>query len=184
MCEVNTLADGCGRVGPRAGVTQVGVSGVDTKGDKAPRAEGKTMARFTVLSLAVASLIIGGIDSAAASTPRVTAPHIVAHPNSRMVNTSIKLIGTHFKAKSTITIKECSKAEWVVTQDVCDTTNSIVVKTNGGGRFTSSFTVQTCPEGTTSPPGFSETCYIGDPTPSGVDVIDLVGAATITVTGP
>jgi hypothetical protein len=50
--------------------------------------------------------------------------------------------------------------------------------------FKSSFTVQTCPGSTTTSPGFSETCYIGDPSPSGIDVINLVGAAKITVTGP
>jgi len=142
------------------------------------------MARLSALILAVVTLIVGGVvgtNPAGASTPRAAAAHIVARPNSQMVNRSIKLIGTHFKANSTITIEECSKTAWIVPQDPCDTTNSIVVTTNGSGRFTSSFTVKTCPGGKTSPP---QTCYIGDPMPSGIDVIDLVGSATITVTGP
>jgi len=140
------------------------------------------MARLSVLGFGVAALVFGGAVSAGAST---AAPHIVAHPNSQMVNKSIKLTGTHFKANSTITIEECSSTAWVVViQRPCDTKNLIAVKINGGGRFTSAFTVQTCPGGTTSSPGSSQTCYIGDPTPSGVDVIDLVGAVTVTVTGP
>jgi len=100
-----------------------------------------------------------------------------------MVNTAIKLIGTHFKSNSTIDIRECSETLWIVPQDPCATTNSIAVKTNSRGRFVSSFTLQTCP-GASSTPGFSETCYVGDPTPSGVDTISLIGGASLTVTGP
>lgn len=141
-------------------------------------------------SLAVAAVICAGvvgvqpIGSAVASTPRAAVAHISARPESQMVNSSIKLIGTHFKSGATLTIEECSQKTWIVPQDPCDTSNAIVVRTKGGGRFSSSFTVQTCPGTATSPPGFSQGCYIGDPTPSGIDVIELVGAAAITVTGP
>jgi hypothetical protein len=101
-----------------------------------------------------------------------------------MVNRSTSLVGTNFKPRKSVTIKECSETNWIVPQDPCQSSNSIVVKTNGRGAFTSSFTVQTCPGGMTTSPGFSEKCYIGDPTPSGIDVITLVGAVRVTVTGP
>jgi hypothetical protein len=66
----------------------------------------------------------------------------------------------------------------------CDTDNTISVKTNSQGEFQAVFTVHTCPDTTAPPPRFSQTCYIGEPLPFGVDTITLVGAATITVTGP
>jgi hypothetical protein len=148
------------------------------------------MTRLRAVSLASVAVILGGslgvlsIAPAGASVPRAASPRIVAHPDSVMVNSSTKLVGTNFKPKSTLTIKECSQSSWSVPLNPCDSTNSIRVRTNHLGQFTSSFTVQTCPGGTTTSPGFSETCYIGDPMPSGIDVINLVGAAKITVTGP
>ena len=138
-----------------------------------------------ILCLAAATLIGGamvvfGIGSAGAST---VSPHIVAHPNNVMVNTATKLIGKNFKPSTAYTVKECGKTFWIVPQDPCDSTNSIVVTTNAHGQFKSSFTVQTCPSGN-SQPGFSQICYIGVPTPNGIDTITLLGAARITVTGP
>jgi len=138
------------------------------------------------LCLAAATVMGGalgafGIGSAGASSG---SPHITAHPNNVMVNTATKLIGRNFTPSTTYTVKECGKTFWIVPQNPCDSTNSIVVTTNAHGQFKSSFTVQTCPSGTNSPPGFSQTCYIGVPTPNGIDTISLVGAARITVTGP
>jgi len=138
----------------------------------------------------VAALLIGGIvcavslDSAGARTARTAGPRIVVHPDSQMVNGSVRLVGTHFKAGSTLELAECSQTTWIVPLHPCDTTNAVTVKTKGAGQFTTTFTVQTCPGGATGPPGFSETCYIGSPTPTGIDVIELVGSATVTVTGP
>ena len=100
-----------------------------------------------------------------------------------MVNRATDLTGMNFKSKKSITIEECSETTWIVPQDPCGT-NSIKVKTSSHGGFMGSFTVQTCPGGTNTGPSFSEKCYIGDPTPSGIDVVSLVGAAKITVTGP
>jgi hypothetical protein len=137
------------------------------------------------LCLAAATVIGGamgifGIGFAGAST----GPHIVAHPNNVMVNTATKLIGRNFTPSTTYNVKECGKTNWIAPQNPCDITNSIVVTTTGRGQFKSSFTVQTCPSGTNSQPGFSQTCYIGVPTPNGIDTITLLGAARITVTGP
>jgi len=138
--------------------------------------------------LGAIALISGGVVgvfsiSAGARSP-TPAPHIVAHPHSVMVNGSTTLVGTNFTPRKSITIKECSETTWIVPQNPCDSTNSIVVKINRQGTFKSSFTVETCPGDTSTSPGSSETCYIGDPSPSGIDVINLVGAAKITVTGP
>jgi hypothetical protein len=145
------------------------------------------MTRLSAVSVAALTLVGGGVIGlssipAGASSP-AGSPHITAHPRSIMVNNTTKLVGTGFKPKKSITVKECSESTWIVPQDPCGT-NSIVVKTDSHGGFTSSFTVQTCPGGTNTGPSFSETCYIGDPTPQGIDVITLAGSAKITVTGP
>jgi hypothetical protein len=140
---------------------------------------------FVVAALIlVGGAVVGPTSVSADAGGTGVPPHIVARPQSVMVNRSTTLVGTNFKPRKSLTIKECPETTWVVPEDPCDSTNSIVVKTNGRGAFTSSFTVQTCAGGTTTSPGFSEKCYIGDPTPSGIDVITLVGAARVTVTGP
>jgi hypothetical protein len=101
-----------------------------------------------------------------------------------MVNTATKLYGKNFAPSTTLTVKECAEKNWIVPQDPCDSTNSVTVTTNAEGQFRTKFTVQTCSSGSDVSPGFSEKCFIGVPTPSGVDTISLVGAARITVTGP
>jgi hypothetical protein len=148
------------------------------------------MSRPIALILAAAVVVAGGllsealvVSSAGASTA-APAPHIVAKPNSVMVNTTTKLTGTHFPASTKITIKECPQTLWVVPANPCDTDNSITVKTNAQGQFHAVFTVHTCPDTVATPPGTSQTCYIGDPHPSGIDTITLEGAVKITVTGP
>jgi hypothetical protein len=120
---------------------------------------------------------------AGAGTPGSAAPHIVAKPKSVMVNSTTELVGKNFPPKHTMKIDECPSKTWIVPQNPCDTTNVLRVRTNAEGQFTGTFTVQVCGAANT-PPGFSETCYIGEPTPQGVDTITLTGAATITVTGP
>ena len=138
-------------------------------------------------SCLVAAVLIGGviggawISSAGAST---SSPHISAHPNNLMVNTATNLVGKNFAPSTTYTVKECGSKNWIVPQNPCDSTNSIVVTTNRHGQFKSSFTAQTCPSGGDSSPGFAQKCFIGIPTPSGVDTMNLVGAVRITVTGP
>jgi hypothetical protein len=119
----------------------------------------------------------------AAIPTAVGSPHIAAHPNMVMAKGSIKLVGTHFKPLSTFTIRECSESTWVVTQDVCVIKNSNVVTTNANGKFTASIAAYRCPVVRRTPPtGPSQTCYIGEPTVQGVDVVSLLGAASITVT--
>jgi len=122
------------------------------------------------------------VSAAAATT--ATSPHIVAHPDSVMVNKTTKLTGTHFKANQTITIKECSQQTWIAPQNPCDTKNPITVTTNAKGQFKGTLTVHTCPGVTPVTPGFVETCYIGAPVGTGIDTLNLLGAVAITVTGP
>ncbi len=141
------------------------------------------MRKFRVTSAALAgaatiSLAFAG-QATAASTPK-----IVAHPASVMVNTATKLFGYNFPADSKLTIEECSKTGWIVPQNPCDTTNEIHVTTNSAGSFVHKLTAQVCPGGVTKLPGFQEICYVGEPKPSGIDTVFLVGAAKITVTGP
>ena len=145
------------------------------------------MSRRIALVLAAAALAGAMASDAllvspAAATSDAASPHIVARPSSVMVNTTTKLTGKHFVASKRITIEECAQSTWVVMANPCDSTNTIHVKTDSQGRFHAVFNVQTCFANPS--PGFSQTCYIGEPLPSGVDTITLAGAVAITVTGP
>jgi len=141
------------------------------------------MSRLSVLRLFGAATLGAVIGLAGAGPAMAAGPHITAHPDNLMVNTTTKLVGTGFAPSTSLTVKECANKDWIVPQNPCDSTNAVVVTTNKHGSFKTTFTAQTCP-GTSTGPGFSELCYIGVPTPSGIDTIDLVGAVRITVTGP
>jgi hypothetical protein len=143
--------------------------------------------RVFVIATAIASSAGLGLLPVAAQAARrgdtgSAKPHIVARPDSVMVNSTTKLTGTHFSASKRITIEECGQTMWVVTANPCNAKSVMKVKTNAKGQFKTAFTVDTCMPSAT--PGFSETCYIGELMPSGVDTITLEGAVAITVTGP
>jgi hypothetical protein len=87
----------------------------------------------------------------------------------------ITLDGTGFVPNTRYLIEECSKTSWIAPQDPCLDTNSITVATGMLGQFTHAFVPEAC---TAILPS---TCYIGAPIPSGVDVVELAGAARITV---
>jgi hypothetical protein len=144
------------------------------------------MPRRSVFYAALATLVMGtiGLLPLAAAGASGSSPHIVAKPDNVMVNTTTLLYGRNFAPSTSLTVKECGAKNWIVPQNPCDSTNSVTVTTDKQGRFKSSFKVQTCPSGASTPPGFSEKCYIGVPKPNGVDTIALVGATGITVTGP
>ena len=133
------------------------------------------------------ALVITPAAVVAASTPGGAAtPVIVAHPRSVMVNSSTRLTGTGFPRSTTLVLQECSSTSWIVPQSPCDTANNVSVTTDSAGGFKTSFKVTLCPRGPQpgTPPPTSEKCYIGEPKPSGIDTIELVGAAKITVTYP
>lgn len=138
--------------------------------------------RRLVLLLTVVGLA-AGIASSSAGAASPTRPHIVAKPNNLMVNTKTSLAGTGFPAKTKLTIEECSVANWVVTSRPCKGANKISVLTDAHGRFSRKFRVVLCGGRHGSGPT-SQTCYIGDPRPQGVDTITLRGAAKVTVTYP
>ena len=148
----------------------------------------RPVGRFVVAGVALASVVLGLAASggvAAASAAAKPKPHIVATPNNVMVNTTVSLVGTGFPAHAKLVIKECGQTTWVVTQKPCDTNNTINVVTDAHGRFAARFKVELCPRtGTSTGPITRETCYIGNPRPSGVDTIRLVGAAKVIVTYP
>jgi hypothetical protein len=138
---------------------------------------------WTGAAISVGVIATAVIIVPVAATSGKATPHIVAHPDNVMVLRTTKLNGSSFPAKSKITIEECASTFWIAPQDPCDTTNSIQVKTNAGGHFQSVLTVHACAANNTTP-GFSQTCYIGEPKGTGVDTEALVGAVAITVTGP
>jgi hypothetical protein len=144
------------------------------------------MKRRPICAVAAGSIsilaIVGLTTSPLASA--VPAPKIVVVPSSIMVNTHMKVTGKNFPALAKVTIEECPRSGWIVPQNPCDTTNVLHVTTNAKGRFSHLMVAQVCPGGTTTSPGFSETCYVGEPSPRGIDTVTLVGAAQITVTGP
>jgi hypothetical protein len=147
----------------------------------------RPVGRFVVAGVALASVVLGLAASggvAAASAAAKPKPHIVATPNNVMVNSTVKLVGTHFPANATIVLRECGKSTWIAPQNPCDK-KKITVSTNKHGRFTDSISMGLCPR---SPwPGHPVNelrCYIGEVQPTGVDVIDLVGHVRVIVTYP
>jgi hypothetical protein len=143
------------------------------------RARNPMCAGFALMG-AVALIALPEATASAGSQP--SPPHIVPMPASQMVNHPIKLVGTGFMPNSTLTIKECSRKSWVATQNAC-AKNAIRVATNSHGAFKGTIVADLCPKpGATPRP--AETCYVGEPAPSGVDGMKLLGAAQITVTYP
>jgi hypothetical protein len=130
-------------------------------------------------------LLLSAAPASAVPDPTAAPPHIVARPDNLMVNTDTTLTGTGFPPDRTLTVEECSETTWIVPQNPCATSNIIHVHTTLTGRFRHEMKAEVCPApGSIAPPGFAERCYVGVPRPTGVDVIVLVGAARITVTGP
>ncbi len=131
--------------------------------------------------------VIAGTGLPALLAPAAVAstvpPHITAKPHNVMVDHTVSLVGVGFPVRSKLTLEECSETIWPVPQNPCLTDNSIRVRTDSTGGFKATMKAEICPA--VSPPtGTERTCYIGEPLPSGVDTITLVGAARITVSWP
>ncbi len=109
-------------------------------------------------------------------------PTISAKPSSLMVNQSTALVGSGFPKKTSITLRECASTAWSVPQEPCIEGLAVTVKTNGSGHFSTHFKVGVC-EGAFSGPT-QRTCYLGEPRPSGIDTMELVGAVTVQVSYP
>jgi hypothetical protein len=154
-----------------------------------PRRKGIIMTRTGIGRLA-RLILIGGlaaisalaVSSAVGASP--TPPHIVAKPSNLMVNTTTKLTGTGFMPNTTLMLEECSRTSWMVPQQPCATSNKVTVTSNSSGGFQTTMKAVVCPKiKTARTRGFMETCYIGVPH-TGKDIIVLIGAAKIIVTGP
>ncbi|MGH9123272.1 MAG: hypothetical protein ACRDZ8_00875 [Acidimicrobiales bacterium] len=103
-------------------------------------------------------------------------PQIVTIPTP--VATAAPLIDLHgsgFVPATTYTIAECSQTNWIVPQNPCVQTNNVMVTTDTAGSFTHVFDPVPC---TVILPS---TCYVGAPTPQGIDTITLAGADKILV---
>ncbi|HWD09072.1 MAG TPA: hypothetical protein VHA57_08260 [Actinomycetota bacterium] len=87
----------------------------------------------------------------------------------------IDLHGSGFVPATNYAIEECSQTNWIVPQDPCVQTNTIMVTTDTTGSFTHVFDPVPC---TAILPS---TCYVGAPTPQGIDTITLAGADKIIV---
>jgi hypothetical protein len=146
-----------------------------------------TIIRAGIVALAASSAVVApatvlAVEAGAATT---VPPVIVAHPDDVMVNTTTKLVGRGFATHVTLHVEECATTSWVVPADTCDATNAVTVTTNGKGKFTTQFTVQTCPtSATTGPGGLAFHCYIGVPSPTGIDTVSLRPYTGIVVTYP
>jgi hypothetical protein len=125
-----------------------------------------------------------GAFAASAIAQSSAAPHIVARPHIVMVNGTTTLIGAGFPPDKSILLRECSTKLWIVPQEPCDTTNEQTITTSSAGTFTTLFTVQPCPGILPVGPVPEEICFIGEPNPTGIDEVRLVGAAKIIVTFP
>ncbi len=150
---------------------------------KLSRVGGSAVALGAVTALATGAATVTSAAAQTSATP--AAPHIVARPDSVMVNGTTTLTGTGFPAKSKVLLQECGEASWIAPKNPCISTNEVTVTTGAGGGFTTPFKVQLCPRTLPpTPPVTEETCYIGELRPTGIDTLALLGAAKITVTYP
>src|SRR5581483_3702684 len=103
-------------------------------------------------------------------------------PTSAMVNTSVVVKGKRFPPDTQLTIEECGRTTWVVTQDEC-ADNGVTVTTNDRGAFKTTIKAALCPQDT--PPTLTEeTCYVGRLMPSGIDTVTLDPSAPLEVSWP
>lgn len=145
---------------------------------------GVGVSAVSVAEVAGAAAVAGSAGVAAKHHPR-----IVAKPDRVVVNRKTTLTGSGFKRHKKLTIWECSAKSWVVPKQICNHRNAVTVRTNARGRFTVKFNVLLCPAASSAaalapagPERSSRHCFVGVPTPRGVDVVILVGATRITVT--
>jgi hypothetical protein len=144
---------------------------------------GRLLASIVVAGSAL--MVWGPMSITQTAQASTVQPHIAAHPNNLMVNTYTRLTGTGFPPDTTITIEDCGQTAWIAVQNPCTTGNTITVLTDPAGGFVSGFKAELCPRTHIGPgPVNRAVCYIGEPKPSGVDTINLVGAAKIIVTYP
>jgi hypothetical protein len=145
------------------------------------------MNRKLLLLGALASMGLALVTAAAtpASAVSVLPPSITAKPDNVMVNTGTTLTGRNFTPGRTLHIVECSKTNWIVPKNPCDTNNAVKVTTNAKGGFKTKMKVEACPASDSETSGgLSELCYVGVPKPSGIDTIALVPRTKIVVTFP
>jgi hypothetical protein len=146
----------------------------------------KLVPAAVLLAACTASLTCAAAQGRAgtrSTRPRGSRAHIVAKPSELMVNQSTMLTGSGFPKASEVALEECSSADWIAPQDPCIASTALEVKTNRAGRFSTPFKAAVC-EGTSTVPPTERTCYLGEPAPSGIDTIELRGAAKVLVSWP
>ena len=143
----------------------------------------KLVSAAALVAACSASLASAAAQGTSDTRSRGSRAHIVAKPSELMVNQSATLTGTGFPKDSEVMLEECSSTDWIAPQDPCIANTALEVKTNRAGRFSTPFKAAVC-DGSSTPPPTERTCYVGEPTPSGIDTIELRGAAKILVSWP
>ena len=146
------------------------------------------MLRLVPVGLSLATVMVawpaGGAGASTAGHPHpgtAAHPHIVVNPDSQMVNRPVELVGSGFPPSQKLTIAECAEKTWVVPEKPPCAGNAIRVKTGRSGAFKAEMTASLCGA---KPVLTSQKCFVGWPHPSGVDTVQLVGAAKLVVTYP
>jgi len=138
---------------------------------------------YAVAVAAVAiSTGVGGAAAQGRAAAGRTRPRITAKPANLMVDQSTMLAGSGFPRGTELTLRECASTAWIVPQEPCLEGATVTVKTNAAGRFKTSLKVGVCAGEVTGPT--ERRCYVGEPKPSGIDTVELLGAATILVSYP
>jgi len=136
-------------------------------------------------TVAVACLVCAAALAAGTQPSQAKGRHakLKLKPDNAMVNTQVKVKGSGFARRASVTLRECSATFWIVPQDPCDTGNEVTVRTNAHGSFVTSMKAEVCPEGEPGEQITERRCYIGVPS-FGEDTVELSPSAKLTVTYP
>ncbi len=120
--------------------------------------------RIILATIATAAACASTPEAALARAPvRAKVPTITAKPASAMVNTNVTLRGRGFPSHATVRLRECGQPTWLDPVVPCSVGNEASVQTGAGGRFSTTFRVEVCPEGEPLEVITQRRCYIGVP---------------------
>jgi hypothetical protein len=131
------------------------------------------MRRF-MTSIAIGTLILGGLTSLGVATASAAGPAITVTPNTGLQNgSSVTVAGSGFQDNETLYALECVNLGTATNETDCDTSTVIIAMSSATGTFSTAVTLVT---GTISATATPSTC--------GTSSTDLTNCAIVVSTNP